>query len=464
MKALSPDRVVLVSVHPNVNDAFVSKSHQDTTIVNHSPSTVSTSRSFDYHDITVVSHTFESDTASEKSKVPIVSFKLRSSPERRKSKRRTSHSQSLPPLIARTTSFDFLEGESSEIQTIPDENASIPMPDLGSDESKPAEARPVFRAPLPRRKSKSSPVKKTFLSKSLTLMPNPASLINDLETSLSDNKIFDTDTMNKPNTWFPLERSRSFHKKSVRFSNQDQIHHIHYDWSNITNYFYSSEEIVAMKSARYEDAAMFREEAKRSTTTDDLDVSRRQSVLCLDTLLNMAFHHPDNDDAHTSIRGIEHFVFPELQQEMIRKKKEVHVQVINFVKSKKPDPQGWRLANHSRMYSQWARDVALEKGQAYKEVGMECENSTKSAGNGTARSAPSLRRKDGNRRMRRNSMCASMPTGGEGAAAAARVQMQFFSVLDETTKSNELQLFKQDDDKEELDQRYDESREELEEA
>ena len=65
-------------------------------------------------------------------------------------------------------------------------------------------------------------------------------------------------------------------------------------------------------------------------------------------------------------------------------------------------------------------------------------------------------------------MCASMPMVGEGAAAAARIQMQFFSALDQcldgTTKSNELQLLKQDDDKEDLDARYDESGEELEEA
>jgi hypothetical protein len=74
---------------------------------------------------------------------------------------------------------------------------------------------------------------------------------------------------------------------------------------------------------------------------------------------------PDDHDT-TSIRGIEHFVYPELQQEMIRKKKEVQSQVMLLVTSKKPDPQGWRLANHFRMYSQWARDVALDKGRAYR--------------------------------------------------------------------------------------------------
>jgi hypothetical protein len=51
---------------------------------------------------------------------------------------------------------------------------------------------------------------------------------------------------------------------------------------------------------------------------------------------------------------------------MIRKKKEVQSQIMLFVTPKKPDPQGWRLANHSRMYSQWAREVVLDKGRAYR--------------------------------------------------------------------------------------------------
>ena len=463
MKSLSPDRVVLVSVHPNIDDAFTDvKNRRDS--VSHSPSTVSTSRSFDYHDIAVVS-SFESDAAlvPEKSKAtPLVSFKIRS-PERRKSRgRRATHSlsESLPPLIARTTSFDFLE--ESELKTSQDDTASIQMPDLHESKTAvaAAEQRPVFRAPLPRRKPRSSPVKNRFLSKSLTLIPSPLSLLSELESSLpeNENKSFELDTSSpKKNTWFPLERSRELNKKSVRFSpDKDQVHLIQYDWSFVGNndYFYSSAEIATMKSARYEDAAVFRDEDKRSssTATDDLDVSRRQSVLCIDTLLNMALNHPDNDPV-TSIRGIEHFVYPELQQEMIRKKKEVQAQVMNFVKSKKPDPQGWRLANHSRMYSQWARDVALEKGQAHAHQVTMDEELTKAEENDTAR--PTLRRKGSSRRCRRNSMCASLPTVGEGAAAAAMVQMQFFNALDEMKQSDaladDLQITKQDDEKDETD-------------
>ena len=59
---------------------------------------------------------------------------------------------------------------------------------------------------------------------------------------------------------------------------------------------------MKMKSARYEDAAVFRDKARQSSSAGDLDTSKR---------------------------GIEHFVFPEL----IRKKKRVQVQVMLFVTS-----------------------------------------------------------------------------------------------------------------------------------
>jgi len=80
--------------------------------------------------------------------------------------------------------------------------------------------------------------------------------------------------------------------------------------------------------------------------------------------LSAALSDEDRDEG-VSIRGIEHFVYPDLQQEMIRRKKEVQREVMDFVRAKRPDPQGWRLAEHSRTYSQWARNVALEKGMKY---------------------------------------------------------------------------------------------------
>lgn len=130
-----------------------------------------------------------------------------------------------------------------------------------------------------------------------------------------------------------------------------------------------------MGSARFDDAATLRKERQLDTGTstgnpntasqDDLDINIKNKPKSISALLELALDDKDQNP-DVSIRGIEHFVYPELQQEMIRKKKEVQAQVMLYVKSKRPDPQGWRLANHSRMYSQWARDVALEKGRAYR--------------------------------------------------------------------------------------------------
>ena len=129
-----------------------------------------------------------------------------------------------------------------------------------------------------------------------------------------------------------------------------------------------------MGSARFDDAATLRKERlldvpsgnPNTASQDDLDMGVKNTPKSISALLELALWDKDNLNDETSIRGIEHFVYPELQQEMIRKKKEVQAQVMLFVRSKKPDPQGWRLANHSRMYSQWARDVAAEKGRAYR--------------------------------------------------------------------------------------------------
>jgi hypothetical protein len=161
-------------------------------------------------------------------------------------------------------------------------------------------------------------------------------------------------------------------KKTVHFSTIE-VQHFHFDWGCVDDCFYSRKELTAMGSARFDDAATLRRERQldvpsgnpNTASQDDLDLSAKIKPRSISALLELALGDKD-DTPGTSIRGIEHFVYPELQQEMIRKKKEVQAQVMLYVKSKRPDPQGWRLANHSRMYSQWARDVALEKGRAYR--------------------------------------------------------------------------------------------------
>lgn len=419
------------------------------------------------------SDSFES--RNEKSKQPPSSnsivFKLRT-PERRRSRRGSFSSSrlssALPPVIAPTLSFDILDDE---------ESAKAPPPSL-------ADRRPpIFRvAPLQLVRSRSSPVKnKNLLSKSLTLSSTTSAAIADeisvvesisscdIDGNQDDPALHEEATITAPSSknntsWFPLieiKRSRDLQKKSVHFQDDaNTVHLIHFDWSSAADYFYTSDDITAMKSARYEDAAFFHVESSQSAV-DDLDMSRRRSILCIDTLLQTALYRQD-DDPTTSIRGIEHFVYPELQQEMIRRKKEVQSQVLSFVKSKRPDPQGWRLANHSRMYSKWARDVALEKGMAYSsscDVGdndvvddvfknsLCCQKAgqeEEKVEDNTTTAAASIHRmplrRKGSGRTRRASVCSSMPSVGDGAAAAAAVQMAFFNAIREEARQEEDDL------------------------
>jgi hypothetical protein len=74
-----------------------------------------------------------------------------------------------------------------------------------------------------------------------------------------------------------------------------------------------------------------------TASQDDLDMGLKNKPKSIHALLDLVLNTPDDHDT-TSIRGIEHLIYPELQQEMIRKKKEVQSQVMLFVTSKKPDP------------------------------------------------------------------------------------------------------------------------------
>ena len=156
--------------------------------------------------------------------------------------------------------------------------------------------------------------------------------------------------------------------KCVHFSTIE-VQHFHFDWSLADSVFYTRKELTAMGEKRFDDATILRQQRnldqKMGDSVDDLDMTKKTRPKDINSLLNIALDDEDADET-VSIRGIEHFVYPELQQEMIRKKKEQQAEVLDFVRSKRPDPQGWRLARHSRTYSQWARDVALQKGMKYR--------------------------------------------------------------------------------------------------
>ena len=153
------------------------------------------------------------------------------------------------------------------------------------------------------------------------------------------------------------------------------MQHFRFDWNLADQVFYTRAELAAMGQSRFDDAATLR--AQRTSTAlhddkgggvggtvDDVAISKKSKEKDIATLLNTALDDPDLDE-NVSIRGIEHFVYPDLQQEMIRRKKEVQREVLEFARSPRPDPQGWRLAEHSRCFSLWARTVAVEKAMKY---------------------------------------------------------------------------------------------------
>lgn len=79
----------------------------------------------------------------------------------------------------------------------------------------------------------------------------------------------------------------------------------------------------------------------------------------------------DVDNGVISVRGIEHFVWPVLQKEMITRKKELKLFVVEYSKDKArraQDPNGEKLAAAVRERSQWARNVASERGIKYCQM------------------------------------------------------------------------------------------------
>jgi len=162
-------------------------------------------------------------------------------------------------------------------------------------------------------------------------------------------------------------KSNGKRNKVVHFSTIE-VQPFHFDWSLANDVFYTRAELTVMGQSRFDDAATLRQQRRDSKgntkSMDDVGISKKSNVQDMVDLLASALDDSDRGEL-VSIRGIEHFVYPALQQEMIRRKKELQKEVMGFVRSKRPDPQGWRLAEHSRQYSAWARNVALEKGMKY---------------------------------------------------------------------------------------------------
>lgn len=162
-------------------------------------------------------------------------------------------------------------------------------------------------------------------------------------------------------------------KKTVHFATIE-VQPYHWDYACDPDVYYKKEQITAMNKQRFTDASLLRKQrnikvpSKKDTNEataakDDVDIDQRTSDI--ERLLTEAFDPTRDIDENVSIRGIEHFVYPSLQQEMIRRKKHAKREVLQFKKSKRPDPQGWRLARLSEANTLWAREVAIEKGMRY---------------------------------------------------------------------------------------------------
>lgn len=161
-------------------------------------------------------------------------------------------------------------------------------------------------------------------------------------------------------------------KKTVHFATIE-VQPYNWDYSCDGDVYYRKEQITAMNKQRFTDASKLRKERnikvppkdknkdQQQTAKDDVDIAKRTPDI--DQLLQEAFDPSRDINDEISIRGIEHFVYPTLQQEMIRRKKHAKRELLNFQHSKRPDPR--RLARLSEQNTQWAREVAIEKGMRY---------------------------------------------------------------------------------------------------
>jgi len=178
----------------------------------------------------------------------------------------------------------------------------------------------------------------------------------------------------------------SLKKKTVHFDAPIEVEPYNWDYSCDQDVYYQKEQIMAMNKQRFTDARKLRKQrnikvpsskdkennnATTKTKTearDDVD-SISKLASSINQLLKEAFDPERDVDEEVSICGIEHFVYPTLQQEMIRRKKHAKQEVLSFKKAKRPE----RLAELSEENTEWAREVAVEKGMRYCVNPEACE-------------------------------------------------------------------------------------------
>jgi hypothetical protein len=178
---------------------------------------------------------------------------------------------------------------------------------------------------------------------------------------------------NPSNSTRKTQQQRSSSKRHVHFTDiSAQRREYEFDWGQEPEYWYSKDELKSFNEVRFDEADVLRKERGIRTSSrndaDDLSSSKRDRFIG-DKITNAL---DDVDDSGViSLRGIEHFVYPVLQKEMVRRKKDLKKTVIGYSrdpKIRKLDPQGIKLAEQSAHHSQWARDVATERGIKYCQM------------------------------------------------------------------------------------------------
>jgi hypothetical protein len=170
-----------------------------------------------------------------------------------------------------------------------------------------------------------------------------------------------------------VTRGHADSQKHVHFSDvSPQRREYDFDWELELAYWYSKGEMKSFNETRFDEADVLRKERGiRTSSRDDADaLTKSTRNLFIGDMVTHALD--DADDSHEiTIRGIEHFVWPVLQKEMMVRKRELKNMVLIYSRSpmaRKKDPEGIKLAEECAKYSSWARNVATERGVKYCEM------------------------------------------------------------------------------------------------
>ena len=177
------------------------------------------------------------------------------------------------------------------------------------------------------------------------------------------------------------DKTNNDKKKHVHISDiTPQRHTYDFNWECEVDYWYTRSELKTFNEVRFDDADVLRKERGIHTSSrDDADVlsHSRRNIFIDDTVTHALEDegeehlHDGVDGSGISIVGIEHFVFPVLQKEMLSRKKELKTAVLTTYRdpmARKRDPQGIALAAECAKYSSWARNVAKERGIKYCQM------------------------------------------------------------------------------------------------